>query len=201
MYFGTTSLSDKFSIHTEAQLRLYETINNFNQFLPRVGINYHISEKAIATGGFALIPTETYEKDEPFFSKQLENRTWQQFILKNKVGRLSFEHRYRLEQRWVSINENPSIYLDRARYRIFLSIPLNKKSNVPGALSLKIYDEVFLNLHHPVFSQNRLYFALGYKLSDQLSFQAGYLRNHIGTQKYNRLQFAVLLNNRLSIKK
>ena len=31
MYFGTNKISDKLSIHTEAQFRYYETTSNFNQ--------------------------------------------------------------------------------------------------------------------------------------------------------------------------
>ena len=30
MYFGTNKIAERFSIHTEAQYRLYETTSNFN---------------------------------------------------------------------------------------------------------------------------------------------------------------------------
>ncbi len=49
MYFGTNRVSDKFSIHTEAQFRFYEVGSNFNQLLLRTGLNYDISEKAMVT--------------------------------------------------------------------------------------------------------------------------------------------------------
>ena len=35
MYFGTNKVSEKWSIHTEAQFRFYETTSNFNQLLLR----------------------------------------------------------------------------------------------------------------------------------------------------------------------
>ncbi|MGB5317401.1 DUF2490 domain-containing protein, partial [Eudoraea sp.] len=53
MYFGMNKISERFSIHTEAQFRYYETSGNFNQLLLRTGLNYHISSEAIATIGYA----------------------------------------------------------------------------------------------------------------------------------------------------
>ena len=53
MYFGTNKISERLSIHTEAQFRFYETTSNFNQMLLRTGLNYHIDPNAIATGGYA----------------------------------------------------------------------------------------------------------------------------------------------------
>ena len=60
MYFGTNRVSDKLSIHTEAQYRLYEFSDNFNQLLLRTGLNYHIADHAMATAGYAFIPTRTF---------------------------------------------------------------------------------------------------------------------------------------------
>ena len=57
MYFGTNKVSERFSIHTEAQFRFYETTSNFNQLLLRTGLNYHIDPNAIATAGYGYIDT------------------------------------------------------------------------------------------------------------------------------------------------
>ena len=41
------------------------------------------------------------------------------------------------------------------------------------------YDEVFINLQEPVFSQNRLYAAAqGYHINRNITTQVGYLKNH-----------------------
>ena len=36
-----------------------EIVSNFNQLLPRVGLNYHIDKNTSLTGGYAWIPTQT----------------------------------------------------------------------------------------------------------------------------------------------
>lgn len=191
MYFGTNTLSEKYSLHTEAQLRLYEPINNFNQLLLRIGINRHINHHSFVTLGYGYIPTATFEKDQAE-TTSIEHRIWEQFILKNTVGRIYFEHRYRLEQRWISAASEDT-YLNRARYRIQLIIPLNKPEMIDHTLFTCFYDEIFLNIADSPFDQNRLYAALGYKLNKVISLQTGYLRHRLGDNNFNRLQLAVFL--------
>ena len=50
MYFGNHRLNDKFSVHTEYQFRRHEFLNDWQQSLARVGLDYWITNKAIATG-------------------------------------------------------------------------------------------------------------------------------------------------------
>lgn len=195
MYFGTNKLSDKYSLHTEAQLRLYEPFSNFNQLLLRTGINYHINNSALVTLGYGYIPTENYNK-ELLVSRSVEHRIWEQFILKNSIGRLFFEHRYRVEQRWIS-NIADSWYLNRLRYRLMINLPLNNAEMTGKTFFLSFYDEVFLNVTDTPFDQNRLFGALGYMVNNSLSVQAGYLRHRLGAYNYDRLQLALFLNTDL----
>jgi hypothetical protein len=210
MYFGTHELDKKLSIHYETQLRNYEVATNFNQLLPRVGLNYKIDESSMVTAGYAYIPTqkEIYEgwNDE----LETENRIWQQFILKNKLGNINIRHRYRLEQRWIKkvdviqISNNTTIseptfsYKNRARYMLSIKIPLSSNKDFP--LFLSIYDEIFLNLSNTPFDQNRLFGALGFQVNKKMNIQAGYLRHRAGSSNLNRIQLAVFLNSS-SIKK
>lgn len=188
MYFGMNRVAERWSIHTEAQFRFYETTDSFNQMLLRTGANYHISDEAIATFGYAYIDTDpTFEGDEALLNKITEHRIFQQFILKNTVSRFAFEHRYRLEQRFLNF-DGPTDTQHRARYRLQVTYPLG------DTFFLNWYDEVFLNLQGNIFGQNRLYLALGAKLSPTLSVQAGYLKNHFSTAHYDRLQFGVFFN-------
>lgn len=198
MYFGTNQISDKFSIHTEAQFRYYEQATNFNQRLLRTGLNYRLSPNAVATFGYAHIKT-----DPTFFENQvsippnltvtvnevLENRIFQQLILTNKVGEFLFEHRYRLEQRFIDIpqlNQNDTQH--RARYRLQVMLPLT------DTFFLNFYDEIFLNLQGETFDQNRLYAALGVHVTENLSIQGGYLKNHFRNINFDRVQFGVFYN-------
>ena len=140
MYFGTNKVSDKFSIHTEIQYRNHTlTPNNTEQLLLRTGLNYHFSDKAFATVGYAYIPSYIFESEQKAPEIE-EHRIWQQFILTNKIGRVKFEHRYRIEQRFINQE-----YKNRFRYRLMLFVPLNKPTIEKGSLFLGLYDEVFMN--------------------------------------------------------
>jgi len=196
MYFGTNKISDRFSIHSEVQLRYYEQAKNFNQLLLRTGLNYHINTDAIATLGYGYIETDPSFEESPKRANLGEHRIFEQFILKNKVWEFLFEHRYRLEQRFISqtniLNAPPLQGYNRtehrARYRLQVTLPLT------DIFFLNFYDEVFINLQGEYFGQNRLYGALGVHVTENLSVQAGYLKNHFRTVDYDRLQIGVFYN-------
>lgn len=194
MYFGMNKIAEKWSLHTEAQFRYFETSKNFNQLLLRTGANYHINDNAIATLGYAFIDTDpTFEGFESEVNKISENRIFQQFILKNKVWEFLFEHRYRLEQRFIEVeNENSPFYSKstehRARYRLQLTLPLT------NTFFLNFYDELFINLQDNLFGQNRLYGALGVHITENSSLQLGWLRNQFSNAVFNRYQIGFFYN-------
>lgn len=187
MYFGMNKIAEKWSIHSEVQFRYYETTTNFNQLLLRTGINYHINPNAIATFGYAFIETDG-DFNEPVNESNFgEHRLFEQFILKNKVGKFDVEHRYRLEHRWLDFVDRND-FQNRARYRLQVTHP------IAGPWFVNVYDEIFVNFQDNPFGQNRLFGALGYKASKSLSFQAGYLKNHFTNAHFDRLQLAVFYN-------
>ncbi len=187
MYFGMNKISDRGSLHTEAQFRYWEVISNFNQLLLRTAYNYHIDDKAIASIGYGYIVTDNTFEEPSGDEDSREHRIFEQFILKNKVGSVLFEHRYRLEQRFIDFgSDNDTRH--RARYRLQVTIPLSKQ------WFINTYDEIFINLQDNVFDQNRLYLALGFKFSSITSIQVGYLKNHFPTAHYDRLQLGIFYN-------
>lgn len=205
MYFGMNRISDRWSIHTEAQFRFYESLSNFNQLLLRTGGNYHISDRAIATLGYAYIWTDpTFEDtalEDAFFAGNeiIEHRIFEQFLLYNTVGKFRFEHRYRLEQRFLRQVFSPMSEITdtqhRARYRLQITFPLN------DTFFINWYDEIFINLQEPIFNQNRFYIALGAKLYKDLSLQGGFLKNSFSGADFNRLQLGIFYNPDLRKKK
>ena len=190
MYFGTNKISENLSIHTEAQARYYEQLKNFNQLLLRTGLNYHISDEAIATFGYGFIATDGTFEEFPDEVDSKEHRIFQQFILKNKVSKVAFEHRYRLEQRFLDFGNNSDTQ-HRARYRLQVTVPLSK------VMFLNFYDEIFINLQNNVFGQNRLYGAIGFNVFKDISLQVGYLKNHFPSAHFDRLQIGVFINTDL----
>lgn len=194
MYFGTNKISENLSIHTEAQLRYFENGKNFNQLLLRTGLNYHINADAIATLGYGHITTDGTFEDFDNEVNAIEHRIFEQFILKNAVGKFKFEHRYRLEQRFIKFADTNDTQ-HRARYRLQVTIPLS------DVFFLNFYDEIFLNLQDNVYGQNRLYGAIGANVFKNTSVQIGYLKNHFPTRNYDRLQIGVIFNPDLRKKK
>lgn len=191
MYFGTNKVSETLSIHSEIQYRNYEVATNFNQLLLRTGLNYHFAENATATLGYGFISTDpTFT--EPDGEKNIsEHRIYQQFVLRNSLGKFKFSHRYRLEQRFI---DNPITGNDtqhRARYLLRITYPISETWFLSG------YDEVFINLQEPIFGQNRLYGAIGYKLTSAISVQFGYLKNHFTGAQFDRFQIGIWWNTDL----
>lgn len=212
MYFGNHKLTNKISLHTEYQFRRSDVFADWQQSLARIGIDYAISDQALITGGYGWIVSYPYGK-QPIVANVNEHRIFEQFILKNRVGRLYFNHRYRLEQRFienvlVDSDEkrivNGHKFRQRARYRLLLSIPITKSTMESNTLFASVYDEVFLGfgqgIGKNVMDQNRLYLSLGWKFNQNVNVQAGYL-NHfvfkadgIHAERNHTLQVALTYN-------
>jgi uncharacterized protein DUF2490 len=187
MYFGMNKVSDKFSIHTEVQYRNHTIAPvNIEQLLLRTGLNYHFSKKAFATAGYAYIPSYVFESGQTG-PETTEHRLWQQFILTNNIGKIKFEHRYRIEQRWVNRN-----YKYRFRYRLMLFLPLNKPEIEKGTLFIGLYDEIFVNTKKVFFDRNRLYGAFGYQFHKTAGVQVGMLHQQVDDFDKWYFQFALI---------
>ncbi|WP_299766549.1 DUF2490 domain-containing protein [uncultured Dokdonia sp.] len=195
MLFTNNRVSEKLSIHAEVQYRNYEFADNFNQLLLRTALNYHISDKAMASFGYGFISTDPTFPEPEGEENISEHRIYQQFVLRNSVGKLKFSHRYRLEQRFIDNPLSGNDTQHRARYFLRLTYPLSDK------WFLTAYDEVFINLQNEFFGQNRLYGALGYNFSDKLSTQVGYLKNDFRVDTFDRFQIAVFIKTDLRKKK
>lgn len=187
MYFGNHRISQKWGLHTEYQWRRNDGFKYWAQSLVRVGLDYRLRDNVTITAGYGYIKTFPYG-EQPLPTTVTENRAWEQLTLTHHSGRAFFNHRYRLEQRWVS-NMKPaqdgtyyqdgSIYTNRARYKFTLNLPLNKAKMEKGVLFASVYDEPFIsfgkNVQYNVFDQNRIYGALGYQFHALGNIQLGYL--------------------------
>lgn len=187
MYFGNHRLTNKWSLHTEYQWRRNEWINNWQQSLARIGIDYKINNQAVLTLGYGNIITYPYGK-QPVLITFNEHRMWQTLTLSNKNGRIHFSHRYRLEQRFSDKHKtdaNGEIvfdkvnYTNRLRYLLSVAVPINKPVIDKNTVFIRMYEEAFVsfgkNVSRNIFDQNRLYFAFGYQLLTSTNVQIGYL--------------------------
>ncbi len=182
----TPRISKKFSGHIEYQWRREDWIQGWQQSLLRVGLNYALHPQVTAHIGYGWILTYPYG-DIPLASVPKtfpEHRLYEQLVVKTPVGKLSLQHRLRIEQRWVGkfksmADEKPTdwVMLNRLRYMPRLDIPLYK--NIYAA----IFDEIFIGLGKSVaeniFDQNRISVLAGYKFTERFRAEAGFINQTV----------------------
>jgi len=187
MYSGIHRLSNKLSINSVVQVREYETINNLNTLLLLTGLSYNINSNIVTTMGYGYLNINSSYENLPDENKINEHRIFEQVSLKNTLWKLRFEHRYRFEQRFLDYtNRKDTQY--RTRYRLQVTMPLN------DTFFINVYDEIFLNLQNDIFSQNRMYTALGMKINKSSKVQFGYLKNNFNSIAFDRLQIGISIN-------
>ncbi len=165
-----------FSSNLEAQVRALDFFSDYNYYEIKAGTGYQIDKNFSTLLGLGRYVTY----DDGKLSRE-EFRIWEQFTFLQYVERLKFEHRFRVEQRFIN-----SEYENRYRYRLNLLIPLNNKSVKPKTIFSSIYDEIFLTNEVPHFMRNRLYIGLGYQISNMITIQTGFLSQY----DYNLLNSA-----------
>lgn len=140
--------------------------------------------------GYAYIHSQNYILNSDDKSSFDEHRIFQQFITRQKFGRVNILHRYRLEQRFL-----PDNFIIRMRYFASLNIPLNRQEMNPGAAYFSAYSEIFINGGSPTFDRGRIYGALGYVISRHLRTELGFMSQI--QEKTNRNQFQIVLFNNI----
>ena len=187
-YTGTLRLNEKWSLHTELQLRRDRLISDPQQNLFRTGINYALSNKLGLRAGYALAETYNYG-DIPLnnLGKQFtEHRIFQMATLTDKAGLFEFSHRFMLEQRWIGrytsaslTKEDDFVFWNRMRYMFRTNIPLKGRTIADKTPYLAFYDEILIgfgkNVNENIFDQNRLAILLGYRFSPKARIEGGYL--------------------------
>lgn len=171
IYIGNKKLNSKWNIHNEVQYRNYNALGDLEQLLLRTGVGYNLTENNNnILLGYGYILSENYLGDTDDKVSVNEHRIFQQFTTKQNVGKIVLSHRYRFEQRFVE-----SDFKMRLRYFLAINIPLQYKEDAKNPLYLSMYNEIFLNTKASVFDRNRVYGGLGYKFSNNLRLELGYM--------------------------
>lgn len=165
-YFGTSSIKDsKFGIYHELQVRDHILIGGQYKFNPNM----------VGTVGLGTYHSEisgTY--DHPY----KENQIYQEMLISHKIDFLRFRHRLRTEERFL---ENQSMQ-GRFRYCMFVDIPVINVNHEHNEFYIALYDELFMPINSHTFfplDRNRVYEGIGCKLNSHISFQVGYMQQHI----------------------
>ncbi len=156
--------------YIELQTRSNELTSQYFYYETKGGVSYDITKNHTALLGAGRYYTGENDLN---LNPNSEFRMWEQFVVTQLLSRLKFEHRYRIEQRWVN-----GIYRNRFRYRLNLVLPLNNKKVEAKTYFLSMFDEVFFNNKAPHFERNRFSIAFGYQFNKSFSLQAGWLNQY-----------------------
>lgn len=183
IYIGNKKLNSEWSLHNEVQYRNYNAIGDLEQLLLRTGLGKNLTEgNNNLLLGYGFIRSENYinEDDKVVVN---EHRIFQQFITKQKIGKVGVQHRYRFEQRFVEED-----FKLRFRYFLGLSFPLTDQ------LYLSNYNEIFLNTVQNAFDRHRLYGGLGYKISDKVKVELGYMNQFLAALNRDQVNLLAFVN-------
>ncbi len=157
----------------EVQLRNHAVFSDLQQALARGGVEAHLADGSatfVLSYGYLYSEAEG-TPDLPFY----EHRVHQEVSLRQQVWRLRVGHRFRFEERFVEGSDAQGRY----RYALSATLPLTTREMQDGTFYAAASNEVFLRGFgrgdRPVFDRDRVYGALGYRVSPVVSVQAGYL--------------------------
>ncbi len=144
--------SDNLAFFGEAQLRSLSFYDEFHYHEFKGGVNYKLSANFSLTSGFGRY--DTYMAGSSFRTPKSneELRTWLELGMRNTLGKVNFEHRYRAEQRFTSRG-----FRNRFRYRLSITVPVVSFGKKGYELFASAWNEVFLTNKAPYFERNRFF--------------------------------------------
>jgi long-subunit fatty acid transport protein len=191
LYFGNQKINNRWNWHNEVQYRNYNFAGDLEQLLLRTGIGYNLTENNNnVLLGYAYVHSEPYIAGTDEKTNTNEHRIFQQFITKEKFGRVNIQHRYRFEQRFIEDN-----FKMRARYLLSLNFPINKKEMDKNAIYASAYNEIFINTEPNYFDRDRIYGGVGYCFNKNFKIEAGVMTQILSNS--SRTQFQIMFFNSL----
>lgn len=190
IYFGNKKIDDKLNWHHEVQYRNYNAVGDLEQLLLRTGLGINLTEdNNNLLAGYAFIHSQNYLDDSDDKAEVNEHRIYQQFITRQNISRVSVQHRYRFEQRFIEEN-----FRLRFRYFLAVNVPLNNSTMADGTLYASAYNEIFINGDGNNFDRNRLYGGMGYRFSPAVRTEVGYMNQFLPNANSDQLNIIVFFN-------
>ena len=190
------TFAPKWGTMIELQTRLNQPFHQLNYYEQKIGLYYNINKDYQVLLGLGHYGTHdiNHFSDGPITR---EARLWQQFTINQYLTRLKFEHRFRIEERWLNRN-----FANRFRYRIQLAIPLNHDKIEAKTVFVTAFNELFLTTKMPHFLRNRAYIGMGYQFNKIAGIQVGLIHQYnynlekAGSKKYLFLNLNIKLEER-----
>ena len=164
----------KWSFSTEFQLRSLQFYKNYNYNEYKGFVTYKIMPNLHAS--IVLGRYTTYGNGKTFQNPKLaeEFRAALQIGLRNTLGKVQVDHRYRFEKRFYT----SGIRASRIRYRVGLSMPLDKTKKTTLGVSNEFLIAITQKSKVIRYDKNRVSIAVTRKLTDMVSMQVGYLNQY-----------------------
>jgi len=163
-------ISPRFALMGEGNIRSANYDLKYDYFEVKTGISYPFAKNL--TGLFGTGIYNTYQPGGLFQStaKQKEFRTWLELSFKQVYNRFYFDHRARLEQRFI-----PKYYKNRFRYRFGVTLSVNRAELASGTIYLTVNDELWMPQYGPFIERNRFCAGTGYKINGNTAFQISHV--------------------------
>lgn len=159
-------ITEKIQSRFQISPRWLDNATDFNQFILHGLLGYKFNKHFSFYQGYAWSTLYI-----PRFRR--EQRPYQEFIFSHDVKKISLDHRFRFEERFLQDIEGVTL---RARYKLKGTYPLDKKEK----WSLVLFDEIFVNLNSHAdgpqagIDQNRIYAGINRKFNKNISTDLGY---------------------------
>lgn len=185
--YNTIHVNEKVSLYLEYQWRRDNLVTDWQQLFTRGGIQYHFSKDISVMAGYAYALTYSYGDYHAGSHPIPEHRIFEQISWNDEQGRVDLNHRIRLEQRYLGkINQDLEEaevhgwnYVNRVRYQLRASVPVNNKEMTDDTWYAAAYDELFIGfgktVNQNIFDQNRIGILAGYQFNRNWRAEAGYL--------------------------
>lgn len=179
------------------------------QLLLRPGVLFTVAPGVRVGGGYAYIATAPYGA-LPVANPLREHRTWQDVRLSNKAGAVTFAHRFRLEQRWISPmllrgtgderERGPASYQNRVRYQGRATANLPRLTLHGRPLTGFVWDELLMPIGGPQAAlsvgQNRATVGFGVPMTARQRVEVAYmnLSNMFAARRANEINHTLWLS-------
>lgn len=184
---NTIYLSKRVSFWLEYQWRREDLLRNCQQSMIRPGIQYHFKNGMSTMAGYGYIITYAYGDYPPGPHRIPEHRIFEQLVWNESIGRVTLNHRLRLEQRLMGkVNQKAEEYnvggwnyMNRARYQLRANVPINHKTFTDKTWFASAYDELLIgfgsNVNQSIFDQNRIGVLVGYQFNKMFKIEGGFI--------------------------
>ena len=213
-YYNQLLLTEKWSLHSEFDNRVFLKPVQENLYVVRIQGRYKINDHLETGAGFAYFSVDTQVPDFNSDFNTPEFRGQQDLTWKSNVNKVTLIQRFQLEERFIRNTSKEELlsgttFFWRFRYRLQGDYTFWKKEK--QLLKAVVSDEIMFNFGEKIikntFDQNRIYAAIHYGLNSNLALELGYLnslqRRVNGIDYFNRdiIRFSIFHKIKISKKR